>query len=46
MSRPLQTVTPDMEIWRTFEVMLKLGARRLPVVENDKLVGIVTEKDA
>jgi CBS domain-containing protein len=45
MSRPLQTVTPDMEIWRTFEVMLKLGARRLPVVENDKLVGIVTEKD-
>jgi CBS domain-containing protein len=45
MSRPLQTATPDMEIWRTFEVMLKLGARRLPVVENDKLVGIVTEKD-
>jgi len=45
MSRPLQTVTPDMEIWRTFEVMLKLGARRLPVVENEKLVGIVTEKD-
>lgn len=45
MSRPLQTATPDMEIWRTFEVMLKLGARRLPVVEHDKLVGIVTEKD-
>ena len=45
MSRPLQTTTPDMEIWRTFELMLKLGVRRLPVVENDKLVGIVTEKD-
>lgn len=45
MSRPLQTATPDMEIWRIFEVMLKLGVRRLPVVENDKLVGIVTEKD-
>ena len=45
MSRPLQTGTPSMEIWRTFELMLKLGVRRLPIVENDKLVGIVTEKD-
>lgn len=45
MSRPLQTTTPNMEIWRTFELMLKLGVRRLPVVDNDKLVGIVTEKD-
>jgi len=45
MSRPLQTTTPNMEIWRTFELMLRLGVRRLPVVDNDKLVGIVTEKD-
>ena len=45
MSRPLQTVQPDMEIWRTFELMLKLGVRRLPIVENDRLVGLVTEKD-
>jgi len=45
MSRPLQTAEPKMEIWRTFEVMLKLGVRRLPIVENEKLVGIVTEKD-
>ena len=45
MSRPLQTVQPGMEIWRTFELMLKLGVRRLPVIENDRLVGLVTEKD-
>jgi CBS domain-containing protein len=45
MSRPVQTTTPNMEIWRTFELMLKLGVRRLPVVDNDKLIGIVTEKD-
>jgi CBS domain-containing protein len=45
MSRPLQTGTPDMEIWRTFETMLRLGVRRLPLIENGKLVGIVTEKD-
>jgi len=45
MSRPLQTVSPDTEIWRAFEIMLKAGVRRLPVVENDRLVGMVTEKD-
>ncbi len=45
MSRPLQTAEPDAEIWRTFEVMLKLGVRRLPIVDDGKLVGIVTEKD-
>ena len=45
MSRPLQTATPNTEIAKTFEAMLKLGVRRLPIVENDKLIGIVTEKD-
>jgi CBS domain-containing protein len=45
MSRPLQTVTPDLEAWRAFEVMLKVGVRRLPILEDGKLVGIVTEKD-
>ena len=45
MSRPLETVTPETEIRRTFELMLKLGVRRLPVVEDGKLVGLVTEKD-
>jgi len=45
MSRPLQTVTSDTEIWQTFELMLKLGVRRLPVVDDGKLAGLVTEKD-
>ncbi len=45
MSRPLQTGTPDMEIWRSFETMLRLGVRRLPIMKDGKLVGIVTEKD-
>jgi CBS domain-containing protein len=45
MSRPLQTGTPDMEIWVTFETMLRLGVRRLPLVEDGRLVGIVSEKD-
>ncbi len=45
MSGHLQTSSPDAEIWRAFETMLKLGIRRLPIVQEDKLVGIVTEKD-
>ena len=45
MSRPLQTAPPDMETWRAFEILLKTGVRRLPVVEDERLVGIVTEND-
>jgi len=46
MSRPIQTVPGDSEIWRVFETMLKLGVRRLPVVDaNNMLLGIVTERD-
>ena len=45
MSKPVQSVGPDTEVWKAFETMLKLGVRRLPVVKDEKLVGIVTEKD-
>lgn len=45
MSRPLQTASPNDEISSTFEAMLKLGVRRLPIVDNGKLTGIVTETD-
>jgi len=45
MSRPLQTVDPNMETQTVLETMLKLGVRRLPIVDGEKLMGIVTEKD-
>ncbi len=45
MSKPVQSVGPDTQVWKAFEAMLKLGVRRLPVVEDEKLVGMVTEKD-
>ena len=45
MSKPVQVVDPYTEVWRTFEIMLRLGVRRLPVVDNEKLVGVITEKD-
>jgi CBS domain-containing protein len=45
MSRPLVTVPPSTPIWDAFETMVTKKIRRLPVVEQGRLVGIVTERD-
>jgi CBS domain-containing protein len=45
MSHPIQTASPDTEVWRAFEIMIGLGVRRLPIMQDGNLVGIVTEKD-
>jgi CBS domain-containing protein len=43
--KPVVTVEEDLEIWEAFRVMLENKIRRLPVVKNGKIVGIVTERD-
>lgn len=43
--RTVVTVTPTTPLWEAFALLLKNKIRRLPVVEDDKLVGIVTERD-
>lgn len=45
MSRPLVTVPPTTPIWEAFETMVTKRIRRLPIVEQGRLVGIVTERD-
>ena len=45
MSKPLVTIAPSMEIWKAVEEMVRDDIRRLPVIDNDKLVGMVTERD-
>jgi len=45
MSKLRVTALPKTSIQEAFELMLKNKVRRLPVVDNGKLVGIVTEKD-
>ena len=45
ITKALVTAPPDMSIQEAFELMLMNKIRRLPVLENNKLVGIVTEKD-
>ncbi len=39
------SVQPNLEIWEAFAMMLENKIRRLPIVDNGKLVGIVTERD-
>lgn len=45
MSSPLVTATPDTPIDVAFELMRERDIRRLPVVEDGALLGIVTERD-
>lgn len=45
MSKPLITISPSTEVWQAVELMVRKDLRRLPVIENKKLVGMVTERD-
>ena len=45
MTKPLTTILPAATIWDAISLMGRLGIRRLPVVEEGKLVGILTERD-
>jgi CBS domain-containing protein len=45
MSSPLVTTGPDVEMVDAFDLMNTGSVRRLPVVDGDRLVGIVTERD-
>ncbi len=45
MTRNVKTVTPDTPISTAHKLMKELKIRRLPVVQNEKLVGIITLGD-
>jgi len=45
MSKPLITIKPDTPLSEALSIMRKHGIRRLPIVEGDELIGIITEKD-
>jgi len=45
MSKPLVTVGPSAQVWEAVEQMVRKDIRRLPVIEGDKLVGMITERD-
>lgn len=45
MSSPLIHVSPDDEVWVAADLMYSRKIRRLPVLDEDKLLGIVTTAD-
>jgi len=45
MTQEVVTITPTSSIGAAIELMRQHGFRRLPVVEEGKLVGIVTDRD-
>ena len=45
MSRPLITIDPDASLKEAARKMVNRGIRRLPVVEQHKLVGIIVVSD-
>jgi CBS domain-containing protein len=45
MSAPVITTTPDMDVLYAAHLMTNKKIKRLPVVENDRLVGLVSFSD-
>lgn len=45
MSSPLITIKPDETIWEASEMMKEKGIHKLPVKENEQIIGIVTTTD-
>ncbi|MBM3347910.1 MAG: CBS domain-containing protein, partial [Betaproteobacteria bacterium] len=45
MTSPVQTVPPDMDIYYTAGLFMKVHFRRFPVVEDGRLVGAITRFD-
>lgn len=45
MSTPLRVIDPDAPIKEAARKMIRKGIRRLPVIHDNKLVGIITTTD-
>jgi CBS domain-containing protein len=45
MSKPVTTISSSASLWDAIQLMHHNSVRRVPVVDHEKLVGIITEKD-
>lgn len=45
MSRPVKTIDPHMPVSQAKRILERYGHGGLPVVNNDKLIGIITRRD-
>lgn len=45
MTSPIKTINPEENLYYANSILLKNGIKRLPVIKDNKLVGILTQKD-
>ena len=45
MSSPLISIEPDSDLWTASDLMSTRNVRKLPVIDDDKVVGILTSSD-
>lgn len=45
MTRHVETVTPDQSVREAANFMLSADAGSIPVTENDRLIGMITDRD-
>ena len=44
MSKPIITINADRSVKEALELMRKNKVRRLPVIKDDKIIGLVSER--
>jgi CBS domain-containing protein len=45
MASPLTTIKPEASVEKACELLAEKGIRRLPVIEDDKLVGVISVRN-
>ena len=45
MSSPLISINPDESIWMIADLMSSRGVRKIPIIDDDKVIGIITATD-
>ena len=45
MSSPLISIDPNSDLWAASDLMSTRNVRKLPVIDDDKVVGILTSSD-
>lgn len=45
MTRPRATATPDADLFAVVHQMLNAAVRRVPIIDQERLVGIVSRRD-
>ena len=45
MSSPLISIDPNSDLWEASDLMSTRNVRKLPVIDDDKVVGMITSSD-